>query len=68
MNGADVVDLLAEVSGKRVARALIVAFAVGPTFFHDTAIHVLNWYVSQRAHELTDHIFKIVNAHPSPTK
>jgi hypothetical protein len=52
MNGADAFDILAEISGRRLKRAIGTAFIVGVLAFPGPTVGMFNWYVAQRAQDL----------------
>lgn len=64
MNGADAFDLFAEISGRRVKRAIGIAFLIGVLVFPKPTMGMFNWYVAQRAHELIQQFEKAIPTTP----
>lgn len=65
MNGADAFEVATELIGPTGRKVLALGFFVGVLLFHDTTMHIFNWLVTQRAHELST---AFIHAATPPTK
>jgi hypothetical protein len=67
MNGADAFDLFAEISGRRVKRAIGIALLIGVLVFPKPTMGMFNWYVAQRAQALIQQFEKAIPTTPPAT-
>lgn len=65
MNGADAIDLLTELLGRRGRVVLAFMMLAGLFVLREPTIHFISWFAAERAHELTQHISTVLTTHPT---